>query len=43
MDVLHNTYGNFDESPSGKHNKTLYSLKSVREVCGEEERKLNWG
>lgn len=39
MDVLHNTCGNFEESASGKHNKTLFSLKSVREISNEGERK----
>ena len=34
MDILHNTQGNFMESESSKYHKTLYTLKSIREVVG---------
>lgn len=37
MDVFHNTLGKFPESESFKHHKTLFTLKSIREVCGKGE------
>lgn len=46
MDYLHNTQGNFRETQNFKHHKTLYTFKSIREVCGEDEKQLdeknNW-
>lgn len=46
MDYLHNTQGNFRDTQNFKHHKTLYTFKSIREVCGDEVNelagKINW-
>jgi hypothetical protein len=36
MDALHHTQGNFKDSPNFDHHKTLYTFKSIREVCEGE-------
>lgn len=41
MDMLHGTQGNFEQSESFRHHKTLYTLKSIREVCLEKETKID--
>lgn len=46
MDILHNTQGNFEESDNFKRHKTLFTLKSIREVCGGKNedagKKIDW-
>jgi hypothetical protein len=36
MDLIHHTQGNFEETQSFKHHRTLYTFKSIREVCNDE-------
>lgn len=37
MDIIHGTTGGFDYSDNGRHHKTLYTLKSARELFDSDD------
>jgi len=38
MDLIHDTLGSFKDSKNFEHHKTLYTLKSIREVCSPNKK-----
>ncbi|CRL03989.1 CLUMA_CG017108, isoform A [Clunio marinus] len=38
MDLIHNTYGSFTKSHNYVHHQTLFTTKSVRDLCREKEK-----